>query len=46
MENVYEVIKGSEWFDFSNYPKDHPNFNEENTMIPSKFKDESPGTVL
>ena len=39
VENVYEIIKDSDWFDFSNLPKNHPNFNESNKMVPGKFKD-------
>ena len=42
VENIYEIIKNSDWFDFSNFPKDHRNYIDANKMIPGKFKDESP----
>ena len=45
-EDVYAAIKNSDWFDFSNFPKDHPNFNESNKMIPGKFKDECPANEI
>ena len=41
VENVYEIIKNSDWFDFSNFPKDHKNYSVVNKMVPGKFKDES-----
>merc|ERR1712081_28591 len=37
--DVYGTMRGNEWFDFSNFPKDHPNYN---IMVPGKFKDECP----
>ncbi len=42
-EDVYEVIKGnSTWFDFSNYPRNHGNFdNKINHLKPGVFKDET-----
>ena len=46
VEDVYSEIKDSEWFDFSNFPKDHPNFDISNKMIPGKFKDESPNNSI
>ena len=37
--NLYEDIKGNtEWFDFSNYAVDHPNYDTSNHLIPGKFK--------
>ena len=39
-EDVYAKMRGSEWFNFSNFPKNHPNYSEDNKMIPGKFKDE------
>lgn len=30
-------------FDFSNYPKDHPNYSTTNYLVPGKFKDEGEG---
>ena len=44
--NIYEDIRGEDWFDFSNYPKDHPNYDTINKLIPGKFKDEMGGTVI
>ena len=46
VKNVYEAIKDCELFDFSNFPKDHPNFNADNKMVPGKFKDESPANPI
>ena len=46
VEDVYAAIKDSNWFDFSNFPKDHPNFRENNKMVPGKFKDESPNNQI
>ena len=42
-EDVYEVIKGNNtWFDFSNYPTNHTNFdNKINHLKPGVFKDET-----
>merc|ERR1711873_293433 len=44
--NIYEDIKGEDWFDFSNYPQDHPNYDTINKLVPGKFKDEMGGTVI
>ena len=46
VENVYEIIKESDWFDFSNFPKDSKYYSEANKMIPGKFKDESPANEI
>ena len=46
VENVYKIIKNSDWFDFSNFPKDHKNYSVVNKMIPGKFKDESPANEI
>ena len=43
MVYIYEEIRGSDWFDFSNYPKDHPNYDNSNNKVPGKFKDEMGG---
>ena len=42
-QDVYEVIRGnSTWFDFSNYPPNHANFdNKINHLKPGVFKDET-----
>ena len=39
-EDVYAKIRGKEWFDFSNLPKDHPNYDITNMMVPGTSKDE------
>ena len=38
--------KDSEWFKFSNFPTDRPNFNVNNKMFPGKFKDECPNNPI
>ena len=46
-ENIYEKMKRIDEveniFDFSNYPKSHPNYNSRNYLTPGKFKDEGAG---
>ena len=38
---MHEDVKNrTDWFDFSNYHKDHPNFDLSNKLVPGKFKDE------
>ena len=44
-EDVYAKMRGNEWFDFSNFPKGHPNYSE-NKMVPGKFKDECPNNTI
>ena len=45
--NIYEDIRSNtEWFDFSNYSPDHPNYDISNHLIPGKFKDEMGGKFL
>ena len=42
-ENPYQELKDGNklgWFDFSNYPQDHPLFDERNKRVPGLFKDE------
>ena len=39
-------MRGNEWFDFSNFPKDHPNYDTSNIMVPRKFKDECPNDSI
>ena len=39
-EDVYAKMKGNEWFDFPNFPKDHPNYDITNMIVPGWFKDE------
>ena len=46
VKDVYAAIKDSGWFDFSNFPKDHPNFDMTNKMVPGKFKDECPNNTI
>ena len=47
-EDVYDVIRGnSEWFDFSNYPQTHRNFDDKvNHLKPGVFKDEMAGVPI
>ena len=46
-ENIYNDIKNNfDWFDFSNFPRDHPNFTLLNHLIPGKFKDEMGGVFI
>ena len=44
--DVYGTMRGNEWFDFSNFSKDHPNYNITNMMVPGKFKDECPKDTI
>ena len=45
--NIYEDICGNhDWFDFSNYPLNHPNFDDSNNLIPGKMKDEMGGRLI
>ena len=37
----YELSKLKSFFDFSNYPKNHNLYSEENKKVPGKFKDET-----
>ena len=51
VEDVYATIKDtdqnfSDQFDFSNFPKDHSNFDMSNKMVPGKFKDECPNNPI
>ena len=46
VQNVHEVIKGSKRFDFSNFPQDHPNYSTDYRMVPGKFKDECPYSMI
>ena len=45
--DLYKDIRGNtEWFDFSNYPEDHPNYDTSNHLVPGKFKDEMGGAFI
>ena len=44
--DIYEVIKGCNWFDFSNYPKDHPLYDNGKKLKPGYFKDEFGGQII
>ena len=46
MLNVYNEVKNSDRFDFSNFPPNHPNYSEKNKMVPGKFKDECPDMII
>merc|ERR1712115_233547 len=45
-KEVYATIKDPEWFEISNFPKDHPNYDMTNKMVPGKFKDECPNNTI
>lgn len=46
-KDFYDQIKADkDWFDFSNYNKDHPNYNKDNFLIPGKMKDEMAGKKI
>ena len=45
-EDLYKKIKGNTLFDFSNYPIDHPNFDDSNNLVPGKMKDEMGGELI
>lgn len=46
--NIYKRFKELDpeemWFNFSNYPPNHPNYSKNNHLIPGKFKDEGAGS--
>ena len=46
--DIYNKLKrldpDEKWFDFSNYPIDHPNYSLTNKLVPGRFKDEGAGT--
>jgi hypothetical protein len=44
--NIYKDIQGNQWFDFSNYPQDHPNFDVSKKLKPGYFKDEMGGKPI
>ena len=35
-----------QWFDWSNFPKNHPQYSEKNLLVPGKFKDETPNADI
>ena len=46
-KNFYNEIKeDTNWFDFSNYSRDHPNYNKNNFLVPGKMKDEMAGKII
>ena len=45
-EDLYKKIKDNPRFDFSNYPIDHPNFDDKYNLIPGKMKDEMGGELI
>jgi hypothetical protein len=46
-ENIYEDMRArADLYDFSDYPKDHPNYSVENKKVPGKFKDECHGSPI
>ena len=45
--DIDETIVGrTDWFDFSNLPQNHPNYDAINKLVPGKFKDEMGGAVI
>ena len=45
--NMYDDIKyRTDWFDFLNYDKNHPNYDTSNDLVPGKFKDEMGGKPI
>ena len=46
-KDFYDEIKEDiDWFDFSNYDQNHPNYNKDNHLIPGKMKDEMGGKII
>jgi hypothetical protein len=46
-EDVYkDMAEMKEWFDFSDYSKDHPLYDEGNKKVIGKFKDELNGNIM
>ena len=46
-EDVYEDMKNfNNFFDFSEYPKNHKCYNPINKKVPGKFKDEAGGKII
>ena len=46
-EDIYNDLKRLEnYFDFSNYPKDHPLYSTQNKAVLGKFKDETAGVPI
>ena len=46
-KDFYKTIKEDlDWFDFSNYNKDHENYNADNHLVPGKMKDEMGGKII
>lgn len=45
--NIYKIMKeNNELFDFSDYPKNHILYNEDNKKVLGKFKDECNGNIM
>lgn len=49
-DDLYKDIEDDltlrEYFDFSNYPKDHPLYDEKNKKVVGKFKDETQSKII
>ena len=46
-DDLYEDLKQiSDYMDFSDYPKDHPNYDTTNKKVLGKFKDEMHGNII
>ena len=39
-QDIWSILKNNEMMDFSNFPKDHPSFNDDNKLVPGYFKSE------
>jgi len=46
-DDLYEDLKQiSDYMDFSDYPKDHPNYDTTNKKVLGKFKDDMHGNII
>ena len=46
-DDIYEDLKElNEYMDFSEYPKDHPNYDASNKKVIGKIKDELKGNII
>ena len=45
-KDFYSDVRNNVFFDFSDYPTNHPNFNNDNKKVVGKFKDETNGIPI
>ena len=46
-KDIYEIIKDNkQYFDLSDYPKEHPLYDPTNKKVIGKFKDEANGKII